>query len=74
MKLAIESCPFCGNYPKVTKHFKYPELHGMIHRCEVLHVTISFDFVNIRESLKKWNTRSHYTASAFVDTETGEVS
>lgn len=37
----LEPCPFCGERPEVTKHFK-EDMYRLIHRCKVLG-PVSFD-------------------------------
>lgn len=52
----LKSCPFCGEIPKTTKHFK-EELWLMIHRCPYTGI-IQFDWTDDEEQIiNKWNHR-----------------
>ena len=49
-------CPFCGERPDVTKHFKH-DLWTLIHRCPVFG-TISKDWSDLETLKRNWNTRA----------------
>lgn len=69
----LAACPFCGDRPKVTKHFKH-DLYGLVHRCKILPAII-MDFAEAGYNETKWNTRTPVAAdkpSAVTLTE-GEV-
>jgi hypothetical protein len=50
-------CPFCGETPTISKHFK-EDLWSMIHRCEVIGpITIGWSG-SMEYIIETWNTRS----------------
>ena len=53
--MELRECPYCGELPEVTKHFK-EELFCMVHRCKIFG-PISIDFTNMNNLQKRWNTR-----------------
>jgi hypothetical protein len=48
-------CPFCGEQPEVTKHFKH-DTWNLIHRCKVF-TTVSIGWTTLESLQKRWNTR-----------------
>ncbi len=49
-------CPFCGELPDITKHFR-DEAYKLIHRCPVLG-PIVFDWREEKaKHIEHWNTR-----------------
>ncbi|MDY0250749.1 MAG: hypothetical protein RBR45_11950 [Pseudomonas sp.] len=48
-------CPFCGEQPEVTKHFKRDE-YCLVHRCE--YIPAHIDFSTMAGILKRWNARA----------------
>jgi len=52
----FKPCPFCGELPQVTKHFKI-EAYGLVHRCKAVgHIAIDFSDYDL--VLRRWNTRT----------------
>ena len=51
----LKHCPFCGEQPEVTKHFKRDE-YCLVHRCQ--YIPAHIDFTTMAGILKRWNTRS----------------
>lgn len=49
-------CPFCGELPVLTKHFRYDD-YSFIHRCPVVG-PINRDFCPPELHVKNWNTRA----------------
>jgi hypothetical protein len=52
----LKPCPFCGERPEVTKHFK-EDMYRLIHRCKVLG-PVSFDWSDKEPTHDRWNTRA----------------
>ena len=53
---ALLPCPFCGETPEPSKHFKH-DMWQLIHRCEVIG-PIVVDWKDSKEMLvEQWNTR-----------------
>ena len=52
----LENCPFCGERPKIDKHFR-ENLYCLVHRCKVLGCAISMDWNEKNYLIEKWNTR-----------------
>ncbi|MFL1551711.1 Lar family restriction alleviation protein [Pseudomonas sp. D47] len=56
-EMKLEPCPFCGEKPVLTKHFKH-EMYSFMHRCSVLG-PISRDFRELaQDHVDMWNTRA----------------
>lgn len=54
--MELKPCPFCGNQPVITKHFK-EEIWNLLHRCNIVGV-ISIDWSSSEQELiDRWNTR-----------------
>lgn len=53
----LKPCPFCGETPSLTKHFKLDGHYSMVHRCKVVG-PIAFDFGRPDMHAKSWNTRT----------------
>lgn len=54
---ALLACPFCGETPAITKHFK-EQMWSLIHRCPVIGA-ITIDWHDSqREVVGQWNTRA----------------
>ena len=51
-------CPFCGEQPKFTEHFREKGLFNMIHRCKVIG-GISWDWSDYERQVTQWNTRQN---------------
>ena len=51
----LKPCPFCGEQPEVTKHFKRDE-YCLVHRCQ--YIPAHIDFTTMAGILKRWNTRA----------------
>lgn len=50
-------CPFCGEVPVITKHFR-EDMWNLIHRCKIIGV-ISLDWSDSIKRLKnQWNHRT----------------
>jgi predicted nucleic acid-binding Zn ribbon protein len=50
-------CPFCGDKPEITKHFR-EEMWRLLHRCKIVGA-ISFDWSeNFAWLVSRWNTRA----------------
>ncbi|MBX8528500.1 Lar family restriction alleviation protein [Pseudomonas cichorii] len=57
----LKPCPFCGEIPIITKHFR-EEAYNFMHRCAVLG-PVSWDFRIDRQShIDKWNSRAALAA------------
>ena len=54
----LKPCPFCGEQPEVTKHFKRDE-YCLIHRCK--YIPVHIDFTTMAGILKRWNARAEPT-------------
>ena len=52
----FKACPFCGEAPQVTKHFKL-EAYGLTHRCKAVG-QIVIDFADYDRIRRRWNTRA----------------
>lgn len=52
----LKSCPFCGETPEITKHFK-EEIWRLTHRCSVVGA-IMLDWSSQNWLSKAWNTRA----------------
>lgn len=48
-------CPWCGEKPEVTKHFKLDQW-SLVHRCEVFS-TLYIDWTDLSRLKTRWNTR-----------------
>lgn len=60
--MTLQICPFCGELPKITKHFK-EEQWNLIHRCPVIGI-ISIDWRDDHDQLiSTWNTRAPITVT-----------
>lgn len=58
-------CPFCGELPVITKHFKH-EMYSFMHRCPVIG-PISKDFRETAQGhVDMWNTRAEQPAPVAV--------
>lgn len=56
-KTELLPCPFCGELPVISKHFR-EEMYSFMHRCPVVG-TISRDFrERAQDHADMWNTRS----------------
>jgi hypothetical protein len=56
MTIEFKPCPFCGETPAPTKHFK-EDMWRMIHRCPIVGA-IMFDWADdVNHIAKQWNTR-----------------
>lgn len=54
--VSLLPCPFCGELPAITKHFKH-EMYSFIHRCPVIG-PIGRDFRETAQGhIDMWNTR-----------------
>lgn len=54
----LRPCPFCGEVPEVTKHFR-EEVWQMVHRCDVMG-PLSIDWSSSIDAItEKWNTRAY---------------
>lgn len=51
----LKPCPFCGEQPEVTKHFKRDE-YCLIHRCK--YIPAHIDFTTMTAILQRWNART----------------
>ena len=55
--LELKPCPFCGETPELTKHYKHA-MWCIIHRCKVIG-PLAFDFTeNPHRTVAIWNTRA----------------
>jgi hypothetical protein len=55
-KLKVFDCPFCGEQPEITKHFK-EALWSLLHRCTVVGpITIEWR-EKLSDLVRTWNTR-----------------
>lgn len=59
-------CPFCGQLPELTKHFRHGDF-GLIHRCKVIGA-IAFEFAPKARQIARWNTR-HNTELTHPETK-----
>jgi hypothetical protein len=51
-----KACPFCGEHPRITKHFK-EEMWRLLHPCPVMG-PMTMDWRESAEALVRlWNTR-----------------
>jgi len=51
----LKPCPFCGEIPKLSKHYK-EERWQMIHRCKVMGpIVIDWNYED--KIIEQWNTR-----------------
>ena len=58
-------CPFCGELPVITKHFKH-EMYSFMHRCPVIG-PIGRDFRETAQGhIDMWNTRVEQPAPVAV--------
>ena len=53
---ALLPCPFCGELPTITKHFKH-DMHNLLHRCPVVG-PIKLDWSYPESLATRWNTRT----------------
>lgn len=50
------SCPWCGEKPEVTKHFK-DDLWSLVHRCPVFITLQTNGWSSLDYIKERWNTR-----------------
>lgn len=53
----LKPCPWCGEQPEVTKHFR-EEAWSLVHRCPVLATPITFDWTTQESIESRWNRRT----------------
>ncbi len=54
--LGLKPCPFCGETPELSKHFR-EDMWQMIHRCKVMG-PILIEWGDALRITKQWNTRT----------------
>ena len=52
----LKPCPFCGELPEISKHFK-EEMYHLIHRCKVLG-PIVLEWSSKGSLERQWNRRA----------------
>ena len=70
MSSELRDCPFCGEIPVITKHFR-EDMHQMVHRCKVVG-PILFDFGDACRHIKAWNTRAPMELTDISDEDFSE--
>lgn len=65
----LKGCPWCGEAPKITKHFKY-EMWSLLHRCKIMG-PLQIDWEEDRARLvTRWNDRRPAGGENGEETET----
>lgn len=55
-KIVLKPCPFCGEVPHATKHFR-DEVWSFVHRCSSLYCAIVIDWTTLDRIEAQWNAR-----------------
>ena len=55
-ELGLKPCPFCGETPELSKHFR-EDMWQMIHRCKVIGPML-IEWGDAERITKQWNKRA----------------
>lgn len=64
-------CPFCGELPRITKHFR-EDIYGLVHRCKFAG-PIVFEHADKNLHIRHWNTRAPDPRVAELETALSDL-